>query len=486
LVRGLAVAMLPDASPRPAPAATWQALPDIAGTGSRLHGRTTSGLAQARPQETLAPVCSSAPLVALASSAGLLAAAVAQRPARARRGVGRRGRWSPSTCTSKRRLATPRAASSAGHAAEASVRPGGLAAWPGAERFLWEWRPKVDVHFVRQSPEGDVQKDFAVVMVHGFGAEGSYYRSQLEAVATLGGTAYAVDLLGQGSSWPSVDPTGRDADGNTIGEGEWGWGDAVREEFGGEGLAFGEPTWMAQIDEFVKRVVKEDHVYLLGNSVGGYLAAKVAARAAETGTSKIAGLALANATPFWGWTQEGAWAPWDGRLPAPSWVRPVASAWFGALRGSIGQMLGMVYATPKDGGPIEARLGQLAERIAAAAAHPMGAAAFASILFAPKQEPTYGDALDSLAARRLPVLLLYGEDDPWIVPWWARRSAERIQSGGGEYYALTPAGHCPHHESPEAFNQVLLAWLARREGLEEPAETEGSRSSQAVQIERRL
>ncbi|CAK0908278.1 unnamed protein product, partial [Prorocentrum cordatum] len=59
------------------------------------------------------------------------------------------------------------------------------------------------------------------------------------------------------------------------------------------------------------------------------------------------------------------------------------------------------------------------------------------------------------------VLLLYGEDDPWIVPFWARRAADRVSAGVGEYYAISPAGHCPHHEAPAAFNTVLLNWLQR-------------------------
>ena len=27
------------------------------------------------------------------------------------------------------------------------------------------------------------------------------------------------------------------------------------------------------------------------------------------------------------------------------------------------------------------------------------------------------------------------------------------------YWEVSPAGHCPHHEAPEAFNALLLAWL---------------------------
>merc|ERR1712007_241721 len=73
-----------------------------------------------------------------------------------------------------------------------------------------------------------------------------------------------------------------------------------------------------------------------------------------------------------------------------------------------------------------------------------------------------------MGARGTPTLLLYGEDDPWIVPFWAWRAANRISSNrsaqGSEYYALSPAGHCPHHETPIAFNRVLVNWIQRMEG----------------------
>lgn len=344
------------------------------------------------------------------------------------------------------------------------------------ERFVWEWRPQVEIHFERVGPLGVEEppfrpapssarrQGFAVVMVHGFGAEGAYYDEQLRAVSQMGGAAYAMDLLGQGRSWPSADPAPSNLD---LGEGptEWGWGEQLSGSFP-DGLSFGEPAWISQLQAFLHSVVAEERVYLMGNSLGGYVSAKVAALEGEKDKSRrrISGLVLANASPFWGWTSEGGFMPWDGLLPAPGWVRPIASAWFGSLRTNIGPMLRTVYAAAGDA-RVDARLQALAQRISDAASHPMGSAAFASILFSPKQEPSFGDALDQLAARRLPVVLIYGEDDPWVVPFWAKRAAARVE-GVGEYYALSPAGHCPHHEVPAAFNRTLISWLKRVEGDE--------------------
>jgi pimeloyl-ACP methyl ester carboxylesterase len=61
----------------------------------------------------------------------------------------------------------------------------------------------------------------------------------------------------------------------------------------------------------------------------------------------------------------------------------------------------------------------------------------------------------------VPLLLLWGDNDPWIRPATADRvmslypRAERIR---------LPAGHCPHDDTPELVNEALLAWLAANDG----------------------
>jgi pimeloyl-ACP methyl ester carboxylesterase len=56
----------------------------------------------------------------------------------------------------------------------------------------------------------------------------------------------------------------------------------------------------------------------------------------------------------------------------------------------------------------------------------------------------------------VPLLLCWGEQDPWIRPL----AADKIQ-------ALFPAakrvsinaGHCPHDEAPEAVNSAIADWM---------------------------
>lgn len=66
--------------------------------------------------------------------------------------------------------------------------------------------------------------------------------------------------------------------------------------------------------------------------------------------------------------------------------------------------------------------------------------------------------LDSvLSNMSCPLLLVWGDLDPWVGP----AKATRIK----EFYPNTTlvnlqAGHCPHDEVPELVNRALLDWLS--------------------------
>lgn len=62
-----------------------------------------------------------------------------------------------------------------------------------------------------------------------------------------------------------------------------------------------------------------------------------------------------------------------------------------------------------------------------------------------------------LSQLSCPLLLLWGDLDPWVGP----AKAKRIE----EFYPNTTlvnfqAGHCPHDEIPDAVNKALLEWLS--------------------------
>lgn len=66
--------------------------------------------------------------------------------------------------------------------------------------------------------------------------------------------------------------------------------------------------------------------------------------------------------------------------------------------------------------------------------------------------------LDSVLSKlSCPLLLVWGDLDPWVGP----AKALRIK----EFYPNTSivnlqAGHCPHDEVPELVNKALVDWLA--------------------------
>lgn len=66
--------------------------------------------------------------------------------------------------------------------------------------------------------------------------------------------------------------------------------------------------------------------------------------------------------------------------------------------------------------------------------------------------------LDSVLSKlSCPLLLIWGDLDPWVGP----TKAVRIK----EFYPNTSvvnlqAGHCPHDEVPELVNEALLNWLS--------------------------
>lgn len=63
------------------------------------------------------------------------------------------------------------------------------------------------------------------------------------------------------------------------------------------------------------------------------------------------------------------------------------------------------------------------------------------------------------APLQAPMLLLWGELDPWI----GSGKAEQIQRAYPKAeYAGMAAGHCPHDDLPSEFNSKLLSWLDKQ------------------------
>lgn len=67
------------------------------------------------------------------------------------------------------------------------------------------------------------------------------------------------------------------------------------------------------------------------------------------------------------------------------------------------------------------------------------------------------DLRPALATLHVPAFVLHGRED--VIPYPAAQEAARLL--GAEFELLSPCGHCPHVEMPEAFERLVGGWLDR-------------------------
>ncbi|GAB5030829.1 Hypothetical protein NocV09_00401050 [Nannochloropsis oceanica] len=300
--------------------------------------------------------------------------------------------------------------------------------------YQWKHGP---VHYVEAGGETAAAEAFPVLLLPGFGVSSSHFERNIGPLSAAGHHVFAIDYLGQGKSWPDKD---------------------LKQE---DKLVFSIDMWSEQIVSFIQDVIGRP-VYISGNSLGGFLATTVAARHPQW----VKGVMLLNSTPFWSfapnrkklqkWVKEII-IPYDGVLPAPQPLYEIGSRWYNSLRNknTVKSMLGAVYADDKAWGD------RLVEQIMTPTEHKHGQSVFTSILFAPKPEHTFEETLASLQQADIPLLLLYGREDPWIFPSWGQRVKRQVPKA--TYFELSPAGHCPHHEAPQAVNALMLEWLQEQQ-----------------------
>ncbi len=284
-----------------------------------------------------------------------------------------------------------------------------------------------------------------ILLLNGFGV-GSFHQHRLipklldhKADSRV---VYGIDYLGQGRSWP------RDCnDGRSENE---------------KGLRYCADMWVDQIIRFIEEVILPAHdsvdgpprIHLVGNSVGGHLAAHTANRRPDL----VASICLLNPTPVWGLNLPG----WTGHLPAP-WVPKVIGRYlFDRIRDlrTIEKYLENAYARQ------EAFDQELMNQIRECTLGMGGHAAFASILWSPPlnvSNDDKGNFQDCLARLECDVLLVFGKDDPWCKPAFAKKMlqalAKRKPDKIHRYVEVENCGHCPNHEAPQSVAKVVTKWV---------------------------
>lgn len=297
------------------------------------------------------------------------------------------------------------------------------------------------------------QQDEPILLLNGFGV-GSFHQHRLmpklitmpehngkdnsNREDRLIQTVYGIDYLGQGSSWPA-----NCDDGNSENE---------------QGLIYSIDTWADQILNFIETVILPKHgtdtkIHVIGNSVGGHLAVVLAARRPDW----IASICLLNATPVWGLNLKG----WSGHLPPPQFPRFLGRVLFDLIRdvSTIDQYLDAAYVNRE---AFEDTC--LVKQIRSCTEGKGGHAAFASILYSPPATYTAKNFYDELSNLKCDVLLLFGKDDPWCTPAFAKRMYQCLEQRKqeeyvGRYIEIDNVGHCPNHEAPTAVGKICQRWI---------------------------
>ncbi|MBW4563197.1 MAG: alpha/beta fold hydrolase [Mojavia pulchra JT2-VF2] len=289
----------------------------------------------------------------------------------------------------------------------------------------WQWRGH-KVYYVRA---GEKSQRPPLLLVHGFGASTDHWRKNITGLCQ-DFQVFAIDLLGFGRS---AKPK----------------------------LQYGGDLWRDQLYDFINEIIGQKAV-LVGNSLGGYASLCVAAQRPDS----AAGVVLLNsAGPF---NEQPTSEPeaLQTQIQPPKqesglqkllgdsvkWMfqQPLAQFLlfqYVRQRWVIRQTLEKVYLDKS------AITDQLIEEIYRPAYDAGALDVFVSVFNTPQ-----GEKVDVLLKQlTCPLLLLWGEADPWMK---ARERSQKFQ----QYYPqlkeyFLKAGHCPHDEIPDQVNPLLRDWV---------------------------
>lgn len=273
----------------------------------------------------------------------------------------------------------------------------------------WQWQGH-HIHYIQAGKNHNNKPP--LLLIHGFGASTDHWRKN---IAQLQDTfeVWAIDLLGFGrSAKPNMSYSG--------------------------------DLWRQQLADFIQEVIGKPTV-LAGNSLGGYASLCVGAK----NNDLIAGLILLNsAGPFS-----------DQKTVKPSLFSKVTKTillqpWATYLlfqytrrKSVIRKTLEKVYLDKN------AVTEQLIEDIYRPSSDKGAAEVFASIFKTPQ-----GEKIDILLNQlKCPLLMLWGEGDPWINAQEKGQKFRQYYPNLTEFYLQ--AGHCPHDEIPTQVNSLITDWV---------------------------
>lgn len=282
------------------------------------------------------------------------------------------------------------------------------------EQHTWIWRGYPVAYTVAGQGR-------PLVLIHGFGASIGHWRKNIPALAAGGYQVFALDLLGfGGSAKPALD---YDLD-----------------------------LWIDQIREFCAAHIQQPAIFV-GNSIGGLICLMVLANHPEI----AAGAVLLNAAG--GVNHRPEELPLPLRVVMGTFANLVRSKTIGPWlfnqvrrKSQIRRSLMQVY---RDRAAIT---DELVDLLYTPSCDPGAQQVFASVLTAPPG-PTPTELLPQITQ---PLLVLWGEADPWTPVAGARIYQEWGQRHPVQFISIPDTGHCPHDERPEVVNAAILEWLGKQ------------------------
>mmetsp|Transcript_2201 Transcript_2201/g.3472 ORF Transcript_2201/g.3472 Transcript_2201/m.3472 type:complete len:385 (-) Transcript_2201:142-1296(-) len=291
----------------------------------------------------------------------------------------------------------------------------------GYEKWMWQGN---GINYVDIGGDEDSSKP-PLLLIHGFGASVYHWRYNIPQLARKY-RVYAIDMLGFGLSDKPI-------------------------------IEYKAEVWRDQVLDFVREVVMKDRTpnskpcVVAGNSLGGFTALYAAADEAASKENLISGCILLNAAGRFRPDE-----PQPDEAERPLWLQKFTATVQRFVIGlsfvytkqpaRIAQVLRQVY--PIDPSNVD---DDLVESIRYPAQNPNAAEVFYRVVSRNGNgPPVFVD--DLLSVLKVPLLLLWGEEDPWIRP----RAADRIQEILPTSQRVSVnAGHCPHDEAPEAVNNAI-------------------------------
>ena len=266
-----------------------------------------------------------------------------------------------------------------------------------------------------------------LLLIHGFGAHSDHWRKNLP---DLGRThrVYAIDLIGYGKSAKPAP---------------------------GQPIAYTFETWGQQVLDFCQEIIGEP-TFLVGNSIGCI----VAMQAATMAPGQVLGLVVLDCSLRLLHDRKRATLPWYRSAPTPLIqailnYKPVGKFFFARLAKpkTLKNILRQAY------GRKEAVTDELIELLLDPARDPVAVDVFVAFI-SYSQGPLPEDLLPQLTC---PVLMLWGEDDPWEPISLGRELS--TYDVVEQFIPLSGVGHCPQDEAPELVNPLITQWVQRKAAL---------------------